>query len=77
MDYKKAKPQDIVDDAKKIGPEAIAYLKELKNQTKVGKDGKETRISFATIRKLYFKKFHSDTLPKQKSPSIYDLIDEL
>ena len=77
MDYKKAKPQDIVDDAKKLGPEAIAYLKELRNKKTVGKDGKEKAMSFATIRKMYFKKFHSDNLPKQKSPSIYDLIDEL
>ena len=79
VEYKKAKSEDIVEDAKS-SPEKIKFLKEVSKETTTGKDGKVRKISMFQIKRRYFEKFYPDQTPapsKKKTKSIFDMIDEL
>ncbi|MBO7526414.1 MAG: hypothetical protein J6T74_00790 [Clostridia bacterium] len=79
IEYKKAKSEDIVADARG-DKEKTNFLKELSKETTKGKDGKERKISMFEIKRRYFEKFYPDQTPapsKKKGKSIFDLIDEL
>lgn len=78
-EYKKAKSEDIVADAKG-SPEKIKFLKEVSKETTTDKKGKTRKISMFEIKRRYFEKFYPDQTPapsKKKGKSIFDLIDEL
>ena len=79
VEYKKAKSEDIIADAKG-NPEKIKFLKEISKETTKGKDGKARKISMFQIKRRYFEEFYPEQTPapsKKKGKSIFDLIDEL
>ncbi len=57
----------------------VAWLKEIAAQKKVGKDGKERRISFIELRNAFARQFFPDLVPapKPRKKSMFDIIDEL
>lgn len=72
MEYKHAVIGDLVADAKELGPEAKKFLRELIQSEKNGKP-----LTYLTIRKEYFLKFHPEDMPKQKPRSMRDYLAEL
>ena len=62
MEYRTVNIEQLVADAKALGPEARSYLKGLIESEVNGKPK-----SFLTVRKEYFAKFHPELLPPKKT----------
>ena len=79
MDYKTAKIEDLVKDAKKQGQEAIDLLKSFRDQKIVDKRGVVRQVSYIAMKRAYFKKFYPEQVPqpKPKAKTINDWLDEL
>lgn len=70
----------IMDYVSEQGDEAKKWLKDLSHrEVKPDKNGRERRISFIEIRKEFAIKYFPELAPKpkEKKPSMYDLIDSL
>ena len=79
IEYKKAKSEDIVKDAKG-SPEKVKFLKEIAKEKTKDKKGKERKISMFEIKRRYYETFYPELTPapsKKKGTSIFDMIEEL
>ena len=79
IEYKKAKSEDIVKDAKG-NAEKVKFLKDISKETTKDKKGKERKISMFEIKRRYYETFYPELTPapsKKKGASIFDMIDEL
>lgn len=70
----------ILEYVKEQGPDAIQWLKDLKNKpVPPDKNGRERKMSFIELRNEFANKFFPELAPKhkEKKPSMWEQIDAL
>ena len=76
MDYMNITINDLINDAKEKGTEAITFLKELVNTTTVNRYGYERPMSFIAIKRAYMNRYYPESIPqaKEKAPTMKELV---